>query len=156
MAMSSTLKNYLIQQGIDYEVQAHPRTRDSSHTAQASHVPGDRLAKAVMLEGDQGYLMAVIPSTHKLALKELFHQLQRRLGLAPERELQELFPDCELGAIPPLGQAFGVDTVVDEALLQQPEIWFEAGDHKEVVHISGVQFKALMAGATAGQFSHHR
>ena len=73
MAMSSTVKNYLTQQGIDYEVQAHPRTFDSSHTAQATPVPGDRLAKAVMLEGDQGYVMAVIPSTHKLALKELVH-----------------------------------------------------------------------------------
>jgi len=73
MAMSSTVKNYLTQQGIDYEVQAHPRTFESSHTDQATHVPGDRLAKAVMLEGDQGYVMAVIPSTHKLALKELVH-----------------------------------------------------------------------------------
>ncbi len=156
MAMSTTLKDYLTQQGVDYEVQAHPRTLDSSHTAQATHVPGDHLAKAVMVEGDQGYLMVVIPSTHKLSLKDLHYQLQRRLVLATERELQELFPDCELGAIPPLGQAFGLDTVVDEALLRQPEIWFEAGDHEEVVHISGVQFKALMAGATAGQFSHHR
>lgn len=55
-----------------------------------------------------------------------------------------------------MGQAFDLDTVVDEALLQQPEIWFEAGDHKQVVHMSGVHFKALMAGAKAGQFSHHR
>ena len=61
MTMSRILKDYLTQHGIDYEVHAHPRTFDSAHTAEASHVPGDRLAKAVMLEDEQGYLMAVLP-----------------------------------------------------------------------------------------------
>ena len=156
MAMSPTLKDYLTQQGVAYEVHAHPQTFDSAHTAAATHVPGDRLAKAVMLEDEEGYVMAVIPSTHRVALGEVHHRLQRRLGLATEGELKELFPDCELGAIPPVGKAFGVQTVVDETLFQQPEIWFEAGDHEEVVSVSGAQFKDLMADATVGAFSHHQ
>ena len=155
MAMSRTLKDYLAERGVDYELRSHPRTADSSHTAQATHVPGDRLAKAVMLEDDQGYVMAVIPSTHRVSLGEIHHRLERRLGLATEGELKELFPDCDLGAIPPVGRAWGVESCVDESLLQQPEIWFEAGDHEEVVHVSGDQFRALMAEATPGRFSTH-
>ena len=155
MAMSKTLKDYLTAQGVDYSVRSHPRTADSSHTAQATHVPGDRLAKAVMLEDDDGYVMAVIPSSHRVSLGQLHHRLDRRLGLATETELEALFPDCDLGAIPPLGAAWGVETCVDEAILEQPEVWFEAGDHEALVRVSGSQFRALMAGATAGHFSAH-
>ena len=155
MAMSRILKNYLAEHGVDYAVRSHHRTGDSSHTAEATHVPGDRLAKAVMLEDDEGYVMAVIPSTHRVSLGRVHHRLERRLGLATEGELKPLFPDCDLGAIPPLGRAWGVDTCVDEALLQQPEVWFEAGDHEAVVQVSGTQFRALMAEATAGDFSNH-
>lgn len=153
MTMSSILKDYLTHHGIDYEVHAHPRTFDSAHTAEASHVPGDRLAKAVMLEDEQGYLMAVIPASRHVALGELHRRLARNLGLATEGELKDLFPDCELGAIPPVGKAFGVDAVVDAALFQEPVVWFEAGDHEEVVGVSGTQFKALMSEAPAGEFS---
>ena len=155
MAMSRTLEDYLAQRGVDYTVRSHPRTADSSHTAQATHVPGDRLAKAVILEDDDGYVMAVIPSTHRVSLGQVHHGLERRLGLATEGELKTLFPDCDLGAIPPLGRAWGVDTCVDERLLEQQEIWFEAGDHEALVHVSGDQFRSLMAEATAGHFSNH-
>ena len=155
MAMSKILKDYLVEKGVDYELASHPRTADSAHTAQASHVPGDRLAKAVMLEDDQGYVMAVIPSTHRVALGDVHHRLDRRLGLATEGELKSLFPDCDLGALPPLGKAYGLDTLVDEALLDQPEIWFEAGDHEEIVHVRGDQFRSLMRDATPGRFSKH-
>ena len=153
MAMSKTLEDYLVRQGVDYTVHAHPRTADSSHTAQATHVPGDRLAKAVMLEDEEGYVMAVIPTSHRVSLGQLHHQLERRLGLATEDELKTLFPDCELGAIPPLGGAWGVDTCVDEALLKQPEIWFEAGDHEDLVHLSGLAFRALLADAQHGEIT---
>ncbi len=153
MAMSTILKNYLAERGVEYTVRPHHRTEDSSHTAEATHVPGDRLAKAVMLEDDEGYVMAVIPSTHRVSLGHVHHRLERRLGLATEGELKTLFPDCDLGAIPPLGGAWGVDTCVDEALLQQPEVWFEAGDHVAVVRVSGTQFRMLMTEATAGHFT---
>ncbi|MDJ0862067.1 MAG: YbaK/EbsC family protein [Gammaproteobacteria bacterium] len=155
MAISKTLQDYLAGQGVHYTVHSHPRTMDSSHTAQATHVPGDRLAKAVMLEDDDGYVMAVVPSSHRVSLGQIHHQLERRLGLATEGELKILFPDCDLGAIPPLGGAWGMNTCVDAALLDQPEVWFEAGDHEAVLRVSGSQFRTLMAGATAGHFSSH-
>ncbi len=155
MAMSTILKAYLAEHSVDYEVSLHPRTADSAHTAEVSHIPGDRLAKAVILEDDDGYVMAVIPSSHRVSLGKLHHQLDRRLGLATEDELKPLFPDCDLGAIPPVGGAYGMDTLVEKHLLDQPEVWFEAGDHEEVVHVSGQQFRTLMAKATPGEFSAH-
>ena len=70
--------------------------------------------------------------------------LERQVGLATESELPELFPDCELGAIPPVAAAYGVDAVVEEELTQEPEVWFEAGDHEGLVHISGTHFQQLL------------
>jgi len=156
MAISMTLKQYLDGQGIDFDLMPHRHTYNSSSTAEATHVPGDSLAKAVVLEDDRGYLMAVIPSTHRLNLAMLRTTLHRPLELATEEELGELFPDCELGAVPPLGGAFGVETVVDISLLNRPEIWFEAGDHEDVVHISASQFKQLLEDAKQAHFSMHR
>jgi len=156
MSISRTLQEFLKGEGVDYELVPHKHTYTSASTAEAAHVPGEGLAKAIMLEDDKGYLMAVIPSTHRLQLGVLHNTLNRRLGLATESELMDLFPDCEVGAIPPLGEAFGVDTVVEDSLFAQSDIWFEAGDHRDVVHISGPQFKTLMMDARHGHISEHR
>lgn len=156
MAISTTLQRYLDGQGVQFDLMPHKHTFNSSSTAEAAHIPGDSLAKAVLLEDPQGYLMAVIPSTHRLNLAMLRSTLHRPLELATEGELTDLFPDCELGAIPPLGSAFGLDTVVDQSLLNRPEIWFEAGDHEDVVHISGSQFRNLLENAARAHFSIHR
>jgi len=81
--------------------------------------------------------------------------LQRNLGLATENELAGLFKDCELGAIPPIGPAYGIEIVVDDSLLQEDDVYFEAGDHEELIHVSGKQFQDLVAGARHGHFSRH-
>ena len=156
MAISKTLQRYLDGQGIQFDLMPHKHTFNSSSTAEAAHIPGDSLAKAVLLEDQQGYLMAVIPSTHRLNLAMLRNTMHRPLELATEGELTELFPDCELGAVPPVGSAFGLDSVVDQSLLNRPEIWFEAGDHEDVVHLSGGQFKNLVEDAKRARFSIHR
>jgi Ala-tRNA(Pro) deacylase len=155
MTMSSKLKRFLQEQQIEYDLEPHPHTEDSSHTAREAHVPGDRLAKAVLLIDDLGSLVAVVPATHRVLLGEVHLQLDRNLGLATESELTERFPDCDPGAIPPVGRAFGMDTVVETSLLDQPEVWFEAGDHESLVHVSGNQFRSLMADARPGHFSTH-
>lgn len=156
MAISMTLQRYLDGQGIQFDLMPHKHTFNSSSTAEAAHIPGDSLAKAVLLEDQQGYLMAVIPSTHRLNLAMLRSTLHRPLELATEGELTELFPDCELGAVPPVGSAFGLETVVDQSLLIRPEIWFEAGDHEDVVHLLGSQFRSLVEDAKRAHFSIHR
>jgi Ala-tRNA(Pro) deacylase len=155
MAMANTLRTYLDVRGIHYDRTTHPRTADSMHTAAAAHVPGDHLAKSVVLKDEQGYVMVVLPSTRRVALGRLHKTLDRFLGLATERELASLFADCETGAIPPVGDAYGVATVVDESLAGCPDVYFESGDHVELLHLSGREFDRLTHDLPHGQFARH-
>ncbi len=156
MTMAATLRRVLERAGVPYEVLPHPRTATSLETAEAAHIPGDRLAKSVVLEDEEGrYVLAVIPATHRLRLGRVSRALQRRLGLATEPELAGLFRDCEPGAVPPVGEAYGLPTVVDDSLLEQPEVYIEAGDHEDVVHLSREAFQALMQHARHGEISRH-
>lgn len=156
MAISMTLQEYLKREGISFELAHHRPTFNSASTAEAAHVPGDNLAKGVLVDDGMGYLLAVIPATHRLNLEMMRRTLHRPVELAAEGELGELFPDCAGGAVPALGSAFGLETVVDQALLERPEIWLEAGDHEDVVHLSGASFRSLMGGATRSNISTHR
>lgn len=154
MTVPTSVESYLVRQSVRYDVIPHPHTSDSAHTAQAAHVPGDRLAKSVLLEDGGGYLLAVIPSTHRVDLGAVRRFLGRDLGLATEREIGHLFGDCEPGAVPPLGPAFGLEAIVDERLFDLDDVYFEAGDHCGVVHVAGRDFQRLMADLPRGRFSH--
>jgi len=154
MTIATSVQHCLAREGVHYEMIAHERTGDSNHTAQAAHISGDRLAKCVMLEDDEGYLMAVIPASHMVDLGAMHRQLNRALGLATDRELMELFKDCEPGALPPLGLAYGIDTILDQSLVDAPDVYFEAGDHEALVHVSGSEFLKVMADAPRGWSSH--
>jgi len=134
---------------------AHERTRDSSHSAHAAHIPGDRLAKCVMLEDDHGLPHGSSAGQPQGGPRCHASSAQSRARLATDRELVELFKDCEPGALPPLGLAYGIDTILDESLVDAPDIYFEAGDHQSLVHVSGSGFLKLMANAPRGRISHH-
>lgn len=155
MAMAMTMQGYLKKSGIWYEELHHPREVTASRIAETAHVAGDRLAKAVMLKGDSGYRLAVLPSTCKVDLHELSHMLRERIGLATEDEMRATFPDCDIGALPPMGHLYGMKVCLDEGLRHQPDIYFEAGDHETLVHMRGGDFERLMAGAEHGQFGRH-
>jgi Ala-tRNA(Pro) deacylase len=155
MAIASTVSHYLAEHDVAYDVLTHPHTVTSGESAEASHVPGMRLAKSVLLEDEQGYLMVVLPSSRQVDLGELHRQMNRNLGLATESELGNLFFDCEIGALPAIGPAYGVETVVDDTLAEQPDIYFEAGDHEQLIHVSGETFQVLLGDAARhGNFSH--
>lgn len=154
MTIAASVRQYLAQEGVAYSTVTHSRTRDSSHSAQAAHVPGDRVAKCVMLGDDNGYLMAIIPSSHRLDLTAVRNELNRDLGFATEREIMELFKDCEPGAVPPLGCAYGIEMVLDQSLGDTPDAYFEGGDHESLVHVSGRDFLKLMADAQRRNVSH--
>jgi len=155
MTIAASVQDCLVREGVHYDLIAHQRTQDSNHSAQAAHIPGDRLAKCVMLEDDKGFLMAVVPASHKVDLGAVRRQLNRELGLATDRELVDLFKDCEPGALPPLGLAYGIDTILDQSLVDARDIYFEAGDHRVLVHVSGSGFLKLMANAPRGPISDH-
>ena len=155
MTIATTLERYLRDCGIDYEVVEHARTLSSSRTAEVSHVAGDRLAKAVVLKSEGGFTMAVLPASCHLRLGELQDYLARPIGLATEKEVGQLFDDCELGAIPAVGIPYGMEMIVDDSLSEQPDVYFEAGDHMSLVHVNAMAFQRLTADARHGRFSRH-
>lgn len=155
MTIPASVHDYLDREGVQYDVILHTATRDAARTAQAARVPGDRLAKSVVLEDESGYVMAIIPASHKLDLQAIGRELSRELVLANERELADLFGDCEPGAVPALGRAYGIDVVVDRNLSDTPDVYFEAGDHLSVIHVSGRDFRRLMANSLERNISHH-
>ena len=154
MAIAITLKQYLADRDVDYDLIEHDYTAASMETAEAAHIPGSQLAKSVMLEDEDGrYLLTVIPSNYHVDLGKLHLEYDVHMGLATEGELNEIFDDCETGAIPPVGNAYGIDVLVDDSLEQCSDIYFEAGDHEHLVHLSGSSFHELMSGASHGRFA---
>ena len=115
MTVSPTLQKYL-DQSVTYDLIPHAPTMSSTRTAEACHVPGEALAKAVVLRRDGGYMMAVLPASHHLHLSALKSQLGHKVDLASEKEIAELFVDCDIGAIPPLGECYGLDVIVDDSI----------------------------------------
>ena len=122
MAMAGTLAGRLSRMNSQFDIIRHPYSLSSMATAQAAHVPGNRLAKTVLLEDEAGYVAAVIPSSHHLQMAAICAQTGRQLVLAHEDEIREVFKDCDLGAIPPCATSYGMRTYVDESLLEEPEI----------------------------------
>ena len=155
MAIAITLQEYLQNHESEYEIIEHRRTDSALHTAEAAHVPGDRMAKSVLLGDDESYLLAVIPATHHIEFDELAQLTGRNLFLISEEELQQAFADCETGAVPPTGMPYGIETMIDVALLQQPDLYFESGDHGKLVHISVEAFRDLEEDAVIAEFSSH-
>lgn len=155
MAVATTLEEYLESREISYDVVEHPHTDSAMRAAQAAHVPGDQVAKPVLLGDDHSYLLAVIPATHRLELDRLNQMLARSLEMLPEDEIEATFTDCECGAIPAIGEAYGVDVVVDPALTQQADVYFESGDHEHLIHMRGDIFRGLMEHVPRAPVSHH-
>ena len=153
MAIARRLQWYLDAKGVSYDVLPHPHSSSSLETARQAHVPAERLAKAVLLEDERGYVMAIVPASHRIDLARLNQQLHRDLELAREREIATLFHDCDRGALPALGSPYRVPTVYDDALSATPEVYFEAGDHEDVVHLQGGDFLRLLEGSLHGTFS---
>jgi Ala-tRNA(Pro) deacylase len=155
MAVAATIQHYLESHGIEYEIIEHPRTDNPKQSARIAHVPPEQMARPVLLGDDINYLLAVVPASHRLDLDRLNQVMARSLELVDGEELEFTFSDCEKGAIPPVGEAYGVDTVLDVALSQQEAIYFEAGDHKHLVHMKGDDFRRLMEHVPRVQVSHH-
>lgn len=153
MSIAPTVHQALKVKDIEHEIVRHPRAASSSRVAEAAHVAGCCMAKAVVLKDAQGFVLAVLPATHQILTDVLNSTLHRRLGLASEADLSGLFTDCACGAVPPLGPDYGIPTVVDSALREQSDIYLEAGDHEVLVHVSEKGFERLMDGAQFLRFS---
>ena len=146
MAIAITLKSYLDQHHVDYDVVPHQYSSTALEAAHRAHVPETKVAKAVVLEDSNGYVVGVVPSTNQLDLNWVRESLGRNLDLAREAELPALFDDCELGAVPALSNAYGLDVIWDDQLSGMSDVYIEAGDHENLVHLGGDEFRYLLSG----------
>ncbi len=147
MAIALTLQEYLDDHHVPYDVRLHKRTHCAVDTMRASHVPADRLAKAVVLTREGGFVVAIVPATARVRLEVIERALRCHVDLATEDEISELFPDCDLGAVPPVAEAYAVDAFIDESFDMQPEIYIEGGDHRSLIHMTGEAFRSIMKDA---------
>lgn len=145
MKMLTRCLNYLTESHILFSHSVHHSAVTARDVASAERMPAESLAKTVIYAGDSGYGMAVVSADCMVD----FEELRRLLGLtgvrlATEDEIAMLFPDCELGAMPPLGGLFGMPVLMDENLATTEFIAFNAGTHRDVIHMSGVDFHKLV------------
>lgn len=153
MTIARKLNRYLAEQQANYEIIPHKPTHSAISTALTCQVPLRQMAKAVLLDTDQDYLLAVLPANRRLELAELRSDLGTKPHLAEEKKLTYIFDDCEFGAVPPIGSGYGITTIIDDSLDAQPDVYFEAGDHASLVHMSGAEFSRLTRQSRRGHFS---
>lgn len=145
MTMSARLKTYLDEHKVHYTLMSHSPAYTAQAAAATLHVPGRELAKSVVIaSGDQPGL-AVLPAAFHVNLKKLAELTGKPVRLATEQEFISLFPDCELGAMPPFGQLYKLPVFVDRSLEADEEIVFNAGTHRDAIRMKYADFKKLVA-----------
>jgi Ala-tRNA(Pro) deacylase len=143
MTVPVRLRTYLDEKKIHYTLLTHEPTYTSGVTAQVLHVPGRELAKTIVLRSAEETFVAVLPASYHVDLEKLSALVGKRVRLATEPELRNLFPDCELGAMPPLAEIYGLRVLVDESLAADEEIVFNAGTHHDAIRMRFDDFKEL-------------
>lgn len=139
------LTNYLDENGKKYVVVKHSQAYTSQEVAASAHIPGREMAKNVIVKADGDMKMVVLPSTHNVDFDAIKDELDvDEVELASENEFEQLFPECELGAMPPFGNLYDMDTIVDESLTTNEQIAFNAGTHKETVKMSYRDYEELV------------
>jgi len=155
MTILKKLKDYLEKNQVRYEVGYHERIYTSQEIAAAMHVPGKELAKVVMVKADGKMVMLVLPASYRVDMKKLKVVLNcKKVGMAKEVDFQELFPDCEVGAMPPFGNLYNLEVWVDQVLAEDELIVFRAGSHVETLKIKYNDY-ARLVNSKVGDFSVH-
>lgn len=145
MPILTKLREFLDQNGVTYTHTVHPLAYTAREVAAVEHAPAREMAKAVIFVSEHGYGMAALTADSVVDLEQLRLDLGlSRLRLATEAELNELFPACELGAMPPFGNLFGLPVYVDGRLAGEDMILFNAGTHRDVIHMHFKDFQRLV------------
>jgi Ala-tRNA(Pro) deacylase len=149
------LKDYLEKNRVQYEVGFHERVYTSQEIAATLHVPGKEMVKVVMVKADGKMTMLVLPASYRVDTKKLKKVLScKRLGISKEKDFEEIFPDCEVGAMPPLGNLYHLEVWVDQVLTKDEFIVFQAGSHVETLKIKYSDY-ARLVNPKVGDFSVH-
>lgn len=139
------LIDYLDEHGKKYVVVKHSPAFTAQEVAASAHIPGKDMVKTVMVKVDGDMKMVVLPSTHDVDFDLIKDALGAgKVELASEDEFKELFPDCEVGAMPPFGNFYEMDTLVAEALTEDDVIAFNAGTHKELIKMGYDDYEELV------------
>jgi len=155
MTVLKKLKEYLEKNQVSYEVGYHARVYTAQEVAASQHVPGKEMAKVVMVKANGKVVMLVLPASYQVDMKKLKDVLNsKKVGLIKEEDFQELFPDCEIGAMPPFGNLYNLEVWGDQILTQDDFIVFRAGSHVETLRIKYNDY-ARLVNPKVGDFSVH-
>lgn len=145
MRCKERLQEYLTGNGVSFEVDQHRVAYTAQQLAAAEHVSGKQVAKVVMAITDGDLVMLVLPASSNVSLEKLRAELgAREVRLAKEEEFASVFPDCEVGAMPPFGNLYGVPVYIDQKLTRLSEITFPAGSHTESMRIRYADYERLV------------
>jgi Ala-tRNA(Pro) deacylase len=138
------LPSYLDDHGVTYRLSHHCETYTSQDLAQAEHVSGRSVIKPVLVKADGQFMMCALPASHKVDLMELRQQLRcKEVSIADESQLQDIFKDCELGAEPPIGRLWGLQTLMDESLTSDDLVMFQAGTHDQAITMTLAEYRRI-------------
>jgi len=144
MAIPSRIRDFLDSENVPYEELRHEPAFTGQEVAHTLHLSGKRCAKTVVLSGDGRLVMAVLPASNRLNLQDLRVAMEvTHLEMLPESELIRLFPDCERGAVPPLGRLYGMNVWVDRTISDSELIVFCAGTHEDCIRMKYSDFAKL-------------
>ena len=139
------LKEYLDEENIKYVAISHSKAFTAQEIAASAHIPGRELAKVVMVKVDGDMAMVVLPADHKVDFTDLVETVAAdNAELATEGEFRNLFPGCEVGAMPPFGNLYGMEVFVEESLADDEAIAFNAGSHTELIRLAYADFERLV------------
>jgi Ala-tRNA(Pro) deacylase len=139
------LRAFLDENQVKYLKIGHSPAYTAQEIAAAVHIPGKELAKTVMVKIDGIMTMAVLPADQRINFEKLKEgTASKNVKLADEREFGDLFPDCSLGAMPPFGNLYGIDVLVDSSLAEDENITFNACTHTELIELSYHDFERLV------------
>jgi len=148
------LEEYLRENAVAFQVQHHPRAVTAQEVAAAEHVPGEMLAKTVMVLADGEMVMLVLPAPYQVDLEKAGEVLgAKEVRLAEEEEFENAFPDCEVGAMPLFGNLYDLPVYVEEALAEDETIFFRAGTHTDTMSVRYTDFEWLVE-PTVAHFAH--
>ena len=139
------LKEFLDGHNVKYVTIQHSAAFTAQEIAATAHIPGKELAKTVIVKMDGKMAMAVLPASYQVDLDRLKAAVGAgALELAGEQEFKDMFPGCEIGAMPPFGNLYGMEVFVSPALAEDEEIAFNAGSHTELIRLSYKDFEATV------------
>ncbi|NOX43272.1 MAG: YbaK/EbsC family protein [Gammaproteobacteria bacterium] len=150
MSIAVTVKYFLSLLEVKYQVLIHPRVGTPLQTALSANIEPKQLAYAILLKDREKFLIAILPASNILDIQDMNNQLHRKFIPATLSEEKHVFKDCTLGMVPPLGEAYGIDAIVDKSLDNLPTIYMPTGNNSTLICLSNDDFQLAQVNAMHG------